>query len=140
MNWRQNPTRIAWLILLANFFACCALAVAVPLGIRSYLLHATRVQTAFVTATSGTAQLWAPGADAPTAVTQRRPGQDNSAAAPERWPVAEGSRVATDDKATALLTLASDEAGERVNATIQLSLRYHHRPAAGAHTTLHVEL
>jgi hypothetical protein len=121
MNWRENPTRVAWLVLLASFFACCVLAVAVPLGARSYLLHATRTQTAFVTATSGTAQLWAPDADAPTAVTQRRPGAVATTAAPERQPVTEGSRVATDDKATALLTLAGDEAGERVDATVQLS-------------------
>lgn len=107
MNWRENPTRVAWLILVANLFACCVLAVVVPLGVRSYLLHSTRTKPAFVTATSGTAQLWTSTTDAPTAVTERRP-------------VAENSRVVTDDKATALLILAEDGAGERVDATIQL--------------------
>jgi len=108
MNWRQNPTRVAWLILLANFLACCVLTVAVPLGIRSFLLHATRPEVAFIAATAGTAQLWAPSRDDPTAVTDRRS-------------IAEGSEVVTDAKAKALLTLASDDAGERVDATIQLS-------------------
>lgn len=107
MSWRQNPSRVAWLILIANLFACCVLAVAVPLGARSYLLHASSAKPAFVAATSGTVQLWAANADAPTAVTERRP-------------VGENSRVVTDAKATALLTLAEDAAGEHVNATVQL--------------------
>jgi hypothetical protein len=56
MNWRQNPTRVAWLILLANLLACCVLAVAVPLLTRSYILHSTRAKVANVTATQGTVQ------------------------------------------------------------------------------------
>jgi len=108
MNWGQNPTRVAWLILMASFLSCCLLAVAVPLGARSYLLHATRVKVAYVQATAGTAQLWLPGADEPTAVTRRRS-------------VAEGSRIVTDATAKALLTLATDESGQRVVGTVQLS-------------------
>lgn len=108
MNWRQNPTRVAWAILLASFFLCCVLAVTVPLGVRSFLLHATRPQAASATATTGTAQLWPPNASDPTAVTSRRP-------------VAEGSRLVTDATAKALLTLAADDAGERVLAIVQLS-------------------
>lgn len=108
MNWRQSPTRVAWLILTISFFACCLLAVAVPLGVRSFLLHATRSKTAFLTATTGTAQLWVPGAGDPTAVTDPRP-------------VAEGSRLVTDSRAKGLLTLAEDDSGQRINATFQLS-------------------
>ena len=29
MNWRQNPTRVAWVILTVSFMSCCILAVAV---------------------------------------------------------------------------------------------------------------
>ena len=107
MNWRQNPTRVAWLILLANFFACCVLAVAVPLGARSIVLHSTRAKTANVTATQGTVQVWAPGEKDPVAV-------------PDRRSVVEGSAIVTDDKAKALLTLSSDTAGELLDTTIQL--------------------
>ncbi len=107
MNWRQNPTRVAWIILLASFFMCFVLAVAVPLGVRSFVLHATRTRIASATATTGTAQLWAPNATDPTAVTARRP-------------VVEGSRLVTDATAKALLTLATDDAGERVLAIVQL--------------------
>ncbi len=107
MNWRQNPTRVGWIILLASFFMCCLLTVTVPLGIRSFVLHATRTRIASASATTGTAQLWTPNATDPTAVTSRRP-------------VVEGSRLVTDATAKALLTLATDDAGERVLAIVQL--------------------
>ena len=109
MNWRQNPTRVAWLILLANLFACCVLAVAVPLVTRSYILHSTRVKLANVTATQGTVQVWPVNQSDPVAV-------------PDRRAVTEGSAIVTDDKAKALLTLSSDTAGERLDTTIQLDL------------------
>lgn len=108
MNWRQNPTRVAWIVLMVSFLACCLLAVGVPLGARGYLLHATRPQAAFVESTQGTVQLWQPEAADPRAVTSRRP-------------VAERSRLMTDATAKGYITLAADEAGERVLATVQLS-------------------
>ena len=107
MNWRQNPTRVAWFVLLANLFACCVLAVAVPLGARSFILHSTSAKLANVTATQGTVQVWPPSEKDPVAV-------------PDRRSVTEGSAVVTDDKAKALLTLSSDTAGERLDTTIQL--------------------
>lgn len=110
MNWRQNPTRVAWLVLTANLLLCCLLVVAVPLGVRSYLLHATRLATSLVTTSVGTAQVWAPDAQDPTAVTVS-----------ERRPMAEGSRLVTDAVARALLTVAADEAGEAVLAYVQLT-------------------
>jgi hypothetical protein len=41
---RNNPERLAWVVLLSSFFACIGLAVAVPLGIRYYVLHARVAQ------------------------------------------------------------------------------------------------
>lgn len=108
MIWRQNPTRIAWAVLLTNFFLCCLLAVGVPLGARSFLLHATRAKTAFIESTQGTIQLWQPEATDPRAVTERRP-------------AIERSRLMTDATAKGLLTLAADESGSRVVVTVQLS-------------------
>ncbi len=37
---RNNPERLAWVVLLSSFFVCVSLAVAVPLGVRHYILHA----------------------------------------------------------------------------------------------------
>ena len=107
MNWRQNPQRVAWLVLTVSFLSCCLLTVAVPLGARSFLLYATRPIQAFITATAGTVQLVLPGADEPTAVTFRR-------AIPER------GRVVTDASAKSLLTVFAAEADGPVLATIQL--------------------
>ncbi len=109
MNWRQNPTRVAWLILLANLFACCVLAVAVPLVTRSFMLHSTRAKLANVTATQGTVQVWPVNENDPVAV-------------PDRRSVTEGSAIVTDDKAKALLTLSSDATNERLDTSIQLDL------------------
>jgi hypothetical protein len=109
MNWRQNPTRVAWLILLANLFACCVLAVAVPLVTRSYILHSTRTELANLTATQGTVQVWPANENDPVAV-------------PDRRAVTEGSAIVTDDKAKALLTLSSDATSERLDTSVQLDL------------------
>src|SRR5512139_1181835 len=107
MNWRQSPQRVAWLVLTVSFLSCCLLTVAVPLGVRSFLLYATRPIQAFITATAGTVQLVLPGADEPTAVTFRR-------AIPER------GRVVTDANAKSLLTVFANEPDGPVLATIQL--------------------
>jgi len=107
MHWRQNPQRVAWFILTISFVACCVLTVAVPLGVRSFLLHATRPRPAFATALAGTAQLKLPQAADPTAVTERRA-------------VVEGSSLITDATARALLAVYGDESGEQVLATFQL--------------------
>jgi len=37
---RDNPERLAWVVLLLSFLTCIGLTVAVPLGIRHYILHA----------------------------------------------------------------------------------------------------
>src|SRR5512136_1777111 len=107
MTWRQNPQRVAWVVLTVSFLSCCLLTVAVPLGVRSFLLSATRPIQAFITATAGTVQLVLPGADEPTAVTFRR-------VIPER------GRVVTDASAKSLLTVFANEPDGPILATIQL--------------------
>jgi len=37
---KRNPERLAWVVLLASFFICVSLTVAVPLGVRWYILNA----------------------------------------------------------------------------------------------------
>jgi len=41
---RKTPERLAWVVLLISFFTCVSLAIAVPLGMRYYVLHASVVQ------------------------------------------------------------------------------------------------
>jgi hypothetical protein len=110
MRWRRNPQRVAWLILSVSLFACCVLAVMVPLGMRSYLLHATQSRPVYVTALSGTAQVYPPG-----------PGVDDPMAVRESRGISEGSRVATDDTTRALMTVFADEQSTQVLVTVQLS-------------------
>jgi hypothetical protein len=107
MNWRENPQRVAWLVVSVSFVFCCLLAVAVPLGVRSFLLNATRPIQSYVTATAGTVQLFPSGADDPSAVTDRRA-------------VTERSRVVTDANARSLLTIFADDPTGPVLAAIQL--------------------
>jgi len=107
MRWRQNPQQVAWFILLTSFLSCCLLTVAVPLGARAFLLHSTVPIAADVTATAGTAQVWAPGADDPTAVTSGRAAN-------------EGSRIVTDRAAKALITILSGNGADPALSTIQL--------------------
>jgi hypothetical protein len=107
MHWRQNPQRVAWIILIANFTVFCVLAVVAPLALRGYVLHATRALTAYVSTTEGTVQLRVPGASEPNAV-------------PERRVVPEGSQLVTDSVARALLVVSSDAGGQQVLARVQL--------------------
>jgi hypothetical protein len=105
---RQNPQRFAWIVLLASFFSCCLLTVAVPLGTRSFLLHSDRPKMAYVTALSGTVQVQPPGATDPVAVIERRS-------------VEEGSRLITDGTSRALLTVFAGDPDTEAVATLQLS-------------------
>lgn len=107
MHWRQNPQRVAWIVLIASFSTCCLLAVAVPLGGRSFLLHSTQPRNVFARALAGTVQLRVPGADEPRAVT------DNRA-------VPQGSQIVTDATSRALLTIYADDVNREVLATIQV--------------------
>jgi hypothetical protein len=108
MYSRQNPQRLAWFVLFISFFSCCLLAVALPLGARSFLLHSNRPKVAYVTALSGTVQVQPPGATDPVAVTERRA-------------VEEGSRLITDNTSRALLTVFASEPDTEAVATMQLS-------------------
>ncbi len=107
MLWRQNPQRVAWLVVTINFVVCCLLAVGVPLGLRSFLRSATRPMQSYITATAGTVQLFPPDAVDPVAVTERRA-------------IPEGSRFVTDANARALLTVLADGPDSPILATLQL--------------------
>ncbi len=110
MNWRQNPQRVAWVVLTINLIACCVLSVTVPFGVRRFMQNASRRQPTFVTALAGTAQVYPPDAVDPIAVTEPRA-------------IEEGSRVVTDASTRALVTVLANNPTTEVSAltTVQLS-------------------
>jgi len=52
---RRSPERLAWTVTLAAFVAFCTLAISTPLGVRWYLINATRPYEARITCLEGTA-------------------------------------------------------------------------------------
>jgi hypothetical protein len=51
---RKNPAHVAWVVTLLAFATFCLIIVAVPLGIRSYILYAEREQAVLVESLVGT--------------------------------------------------------------------------------------
>ncbi len=51
---RKSPESIAWVVLLLSFLLFCVIVVAVPLGIRSYILYAETDRKALVESLAGT--------------------------------------------------------------------------------------
>ncbi len=90
---RRSPERLAWTVLLLSFAAFCALAVALPLGIRWYLTNATRAHEAQVTCLEGTAVVEDPRRGGAIPVLQN-----------ESTLVPEGTVVSVDDTAEAEIT------------------------------------
>ena len=97
-RWRENPQRLAWLILLASFAVFLVLAISIPLGINSYIRYATVSQPARLEPTLGTLLFYPPSGGEPVAVTEPR---DD---------VKEGARiVAEDDSTQGTLGLVGEE-------------------------------
>lgn len=93
---RRNPERTAWVVLYSTFFVWCALAVAIPLGGRWWLLHASTSQT-ITLQSSGT-------------VIVTRPDRDTPEVNLVDIPV--GSTIETQTDSQAILTFTSTEGAE----------------------------
>ncbi len=63
---RQNPERVAWLVLLLAFTCFCLIIVGVPLGIRWYLMNAETQHKASVESLVGTIVIEPPVGQGPT--------------------------------------------------------------------------
>jgi len=94
---RRNPARVAWMVLLAAFVVFCALAVFVPLGIRWYLVNATRAHEAKITCLEGTAVVEDPNEGSARPVLKD-----------ETFSVPEGMVVSVDETAQATITFFDD--------------------------------
>ena len=68
MSLKKNPERLAWMILCIAFAVFCVLVVSVPLGIRWYVINATKAHKTSLAAIGGTVVVREPDADASMAV------------------------------------------------------------------------
>ena len=94
---RNNPERLAWTVLLLAFATFCALVVAVPLGVRWYILNATNAKTTAVTSIRGTVLVETQSATLPVPIVDG-----------DTKEVDEATRVVTDGASQAVLTFFND--------------------------------
>ncbi|MGQ9803174.1 MAG: hypothetical protein ACUVSH_04925 [Anaerolineae bacterium] len=104
----QNRERLAWIILLVSFTLCVSIAVGVPLGVRQFLLTATRAQPTLLQPQRGTPSL--PRGGRGDFIALRDP----------TWDVPAGSTLTTDSAAQALLTFYAPASESEVVATVQV--------------------
>jgi len=93
----SNPERLAWTVLLVAFTTFCALAVAIPFGVRWYLLNAMTAEVTAVTSVRGTVLAETRGTNLPIPIT------DGSTTEVE-----ETTRIRTDSTSQAILTFFND--------------------------------
>ena len=116
---RRNPERVAWTVILAAFVVFCALAVFIPLGIRWYLINATRAYEARVTCLEGTAVIEDP-----------RQGTARPVLMDETISIPEGMVVIVDETAQATVTFF-DESQVRLFPGTSIVLQLMRAPRFG---------
>ncbi len=107
---RNNPARIAWLILLTCFIVFCLLALSIPLALRWTVLHSQVDQSALVRVTSGTVLLQSSADSVPIALMDARA-------------LEPGASIKTDSRSQAALifqaTTGNGQSGPEI-ATVQI--------------------
>jgi hypothetical protein len=103
---RRNPEQLAWVVLLTSFFVCIGLTVAIPLGIRHYVLHARVEQTVTLEVQRGPLSVTWAGRGAPRAIDEELD------EIPERTVIATGST-------SGRLVMHAPQADDLVIATVQ---------------------
>ena len=100
-GWRNNPERLAWIVLLVSFAIFLFLAVTLPMAARYVVRYATTTQAARVEPTLGTLLLYPSATADAVAITAIKEG------------IVEGSRIVAAEESTqgALVFLSSDDAG-----------------------------
>jgi hypothetical protein len=104
---RDNPERLAWVILLVSFLACIGVVIALPLGTRHYSLYACVPQETVLEVQRGPLRVTLAGRGQPVAIDR------------ERDDIPERTVVATDATAGRLVMHAPQE-DRPVVATVQL--------------------
>ncbi|HJW84948.1 MAG TPA: hypothetical protein VJ754_11645 [Anaerolineae bacterium] len=106
---RRNPERLAWSVLFVSFGICVCLAIAVPLGIRSFVADSTDAANLILDVPQGTAFLRRPNSTDTVAVINQTTG------------LLEGSEIIIiDQPAQAALTMRDPDSGGSL-VTVQLS-------------------
>jgi hypothetical protein len=90
---RKNPEHVAWAVTLLAFAIFCLILVAVPLGIRWYILHAETEHEALVESLVGTIVLEPPVGTGPTPLSKG-----------ESRVVTEGTIIRVDETSEATIT------------------------------------
>lgn len=94
--WEESPERVAWAILFLSFFTCIALAVGTPLSVHAFVRYARVGIPVQAQTLQGTPLLLFPGERELAALTGNRV-------------LMEGTRLRTDQSATALLLVTRPE-------------------------------
>lgn len=109
-RWRENPQRLAWIIISLAFFTFMAMATAIPLAIRYTVHNATVAQEARLEPTLGTLLLY-PSANAEEPIAVTTPRDD----------VVEGMRiVAGDDSTQGTLGLVGEDGADEILGSVQI--------------------
>ena len=90
---RRNPQRLAWTVLILSFCACAALAISVPLAVRSFLTDSTDPAAVILQRQQGTPLLQRPNSADFVGVTD------------QPTEVLEGSVIQIDESTQAVLTM-----------------------------------
>ena len=69
---RKNPERLAWVVLLTSFFICIGLTVAVPLGVRAFILFSQVGQNVSLEVERGPMRVTWAGRGEPIAIAEKR--------------------------------------------------------------------
>jgi hypothetical protein len=94
---RDDPERLAWIIMILAFVTFCALVIGIPLGIRAYILNATEPEQSSVTSVQGTVLVQRLDASTPIPVSDGTTIQ-----------VEENTNIRTDGNAQAIVTFFND--------------------------------
>lgn len=107
-KWRQNPERLAWIVLLGSFTLFVILAITIPLTVRYVMRYATVSQEARLEPTLGTLHYYAsPSAEA-VAVTSIKEG------------IGEGSRIVAAEESTQGALAFIGDGNDAVLGSVQL--------------------
>jgi hypothetical protein len=68
----KNPERLAWVVLLTSFFICIGLTLAVPLGVRAFVLFSRVEQNITLEVQRGPLRVTWPGRGEPIAIAEER--------------------------------------------------------------------
>lgn len=68
----KNPERLAWVVLLTSFFLCIGLTLAVPLGVRAFVLFSKVEQNTTLEVQRGPLRVTWPGRGEPIAIAEER--------------------------------------------------------------------